>query len=72
LLQRLMLVNLIEDLDIFVWKLNTSGTFSVKSMYADIKNGHTIFLRKYIWKIKVSLKIRSLCGFFIKSDSDQR
>jgi hypothetical protein len=66
LLQRLMPVNLTEDLDIFVWKLNTLGTFSVKSMYADIMNGHTVFLRKYIWKIKVPLKIKIFTWFLYK------
>jgi hypothetical protein len=48
-------VNLTETPDVFLWKLNTSGIFSVKSMYADFLNGHTVFLRKYIWKIKVPL-----------------
>ena len=40
----------------FIWKLNTSGSFKVKYMYADILNGCTTFIRKYIWKIKVPLK----------------
>jgi hypothetical protein len=61
-----MPVNLTEDLDIFVWKLNTSATFSVKSMYVDIMNGHTIFLCKYIWKIKVQLKIKIFMWFLYK------
>jgi hypothetical protein len=66
LLQRLMPVNLTEDLDIFVWKLNTLGTFSVKSIYVDIMNAHTVFLRKYIWKIKVPLKIKIFMWFLYK------
>jgi hypothetical protein len=66
LLQRLIRINLSADPDIFVWKLTTSGIFSVKSMYADIMNGHTVFLRKYIWKIKVPLKIKIFMWFLYK------
>jgi hypothetical protein len=43
-----------------------SDTFSVKSMYADMMSGHTVFLKKYLWKIKIPLKIRILCGSFIE------
>jgi hypothetical protein len=49
LVQRLMMVNLIGNIcvslekDVFVWKLNTSGAFIVKSMYSDLMNGHTFF-----------------------------
>jgi hypothetical protein len=31
---------------------------SVKSMYMDMMNGHTVFLRKYIWKMKEPLQIK--------------
>jgi hypothetical protein len=30
----------------------------VKSMYLDLMNGHAIYLRKYLWKWKISLKIK--------------
>ena len=51
-----------------MWKLNASGTFMVKSLYADFINGHTIFLKKYIWKIEVPLKYGFSSGSFtIKS-----
>jgi hypothetical protein len=66
LIQRIMMVHLIEDSDVFVWKLNTSGIFSVKSMYAHMMNGHTIFLHKYIWKLKVPLKIKIFMWFLSK------
>jgi hypothetical protein len=35
-------------------------------MYADIMNGHTVFLKKYLWKIKVPLKIRIFMWFIYK------
>jgi hypothetical protein len=32
-------------------------------MYVDMMNGHTVFLRKYIWKLKVPLKIKIFMWF---------
>jgi hypothetical protein len=58
LVQRLMEINLVNKPDKFSWSLTTSRVFSVNSMYADYMSGHTRFLRKYIWKLKVLLKIK--------------
>lgn len=44
LVQRLMSVCLNEDSDVLVWKLDALGAFTVKSMYTNYMNGHTIFL----------------------------
>jgi hypothetical protein len=66
LLRRLMVVNLSDEPDSFKWRLTTTGIFSVKSMYADYMNGHTAFLKKYLWKIKVPLKIRIFMWFLYK------
>jgi hypothetical protein len=63
LVQRLMFISLSDEKDALVWRLTTSGSFSVKSMYADYMNGHTIFLRKYIWKLKIPLKVRIFMWF---------
>jgi hypothetical protein len=63
LVSRLMEVQLSSDQDFFRWNLTASGEFSVKSMYLDFMNGHTIFLKRYIWKIKVPLKIRIFMWF---------
>jgi hypothetical protein len=41
-----MSVNLSGEPDSFKWSLTTTCIFSVKSMYADYMNGHTIFLKK--------------------------
>jgi hypothetical protein len=51
--------------DKFVWSLTTSDLFTVKSMYLDLLDDGTKFLKKYIWKIKVPLKVRVLCGSYI-------
>jgi hypothetical protein len=42
------IANLTQESGIFVWKLTTSGFFTVKSMYADMLNGQTILVHKYI------------------------
>jgi hypothetical protein len=59
-----MMVQLSSDeQDKFVWNLTTSGVFSVKSMYEDLMNDHTVFLRKYLWKLKIPLKIKIFMWF---------
>jgi hypothetical protein len=45
LLRRLISVNLSDESDNFKWSLTTTCIFSVKSMYADYMNGHTLFLK---------------------------
>jgi hypothetical protein len=66
LLQRLMEVQLSEEPDKFVWRLTENGKFSVKSFYVDLMNDHTVFLKKYIWRLKVPLKIRIFMWFLNK------
>jgi hypothetical protein len=66
LVRRLMGITLTDQPDNFVWKLTKSGSFSVKSLYLDHLNDHTRFLRKYIWKIKVPLKIRIFMWFLYR------
>jgi hypothetical protein len=63
LVQRLMTVTLTTEPDKFIWSLNSLGQFSVKSYCADLLNEHTIFLRKYILKLKVPLKIKIFMWF---------
>jgi hypothetical protein len=63
LCQRLMTVQLTNSPDKFVWKLNESGIYCVKSLYLDLMNGHTPFLRKYLWKLKIPLKIKIFMWF---------
>jgi hypothetical protein len=63
LVTRLINSHLNDEPDIFKWHLTTTGLFTVKSMYADCINENTIFLKKYLWKIKVPLKIRNFMWF---------
>lgn len=57
------MVHLNDNLDQFIWKLTNIGIFTVKSMYLDQMNGHTRFLYKYLWKLKVPLKIKIFMWF---------
>jgi hypothetical protein len=60
---RLMDVNLTDQPDSFCWKLTPNGLFTVKSMYEDLMNGHTRYLRTYLWKLKIPLKIKIFMWF---------
>jgi hypothetical protein len=68
LVERLMDVHLTDEKDTFIWKLTESGQFSVKSLYAELMNGNTKFLRKYLWKMKVPLKIRIFMWFLNRKE----
>jgi hypothetical protein len=49
--------------DEFRWRLTQTGKFTVKSMYLDLLNGITIYLHKYLWKMKVPLKTKIFMWF---------
>jgi hypothetical protein len=51
-------VQLTTQPNVFKWGLTKSRLFLVKSMYIDYMDDHAKYLHKYLWKIKVSLKIR--------------
>jgi hypothetical protein len=58
-----MAVELSNDPNKFMWKVINSEIFTVKSIYLDLMNGYTMFLRKYTWKIKIPLKIKIFMWF---------
>jgi hypothetical protein len=58
-----MSVKLTNEKDVFVWGLTTSGAFMVKSMDLDLLDDDTKYLKKYIWKMKVPLKIKVFMWF---------
>jgi hypothetical protein len=68
LVERLMDIHITDEKDTFIWKLTDSGQFSVRSLYAELLNGNTKFLRKYLWKIKVPLKIRIFMWFLNRKE----
>ena len=66
LINRRIRVQLMNEQDQFTWSLTNSGKFTVKSLYLDFMSGHANFLRKYIWKMKVPLKIRIFMWFLYR------
>ena len=68
LVNRLMDVHLTDAPDKFTWGLNTSGEFTVKSMYLDYLGDNTRFLRKHLWKMKMPLKIKIFMWFLMRKE----
>jgi exonuclease III len=66
LVSRLMQIRLSEEEDVFHWNLTASGIFTVRSMYNDMLDDFNGDVKKYIWKIKVPLKIRIFMWFLYK------
>jgi hypothetical protein len=58
-----MPIQLNGEKDRFVWSLTLSGTFTVKSMYLDILEDDTKYLKRYIQNMKVPLKINVFMWF---------
>jgi hypothetical protein len=63
---RLINESLNNELDIFKWCLATFGIFWLKSMYADFLYGHIVFLKTYIWRVKVLLKVKLFMWLLFK------
>jgi hypothetical protein len=57
LVQRLMSISLTNEPNMSQCKLHVSGKFSVKSMYSDLMNSNSIFGKKFIWKLKIPIKM---------------
>ena len=58
-------INWSEQKDVFVWNLNASETFTVKSMYAAIINNGVRVLQD-IWQIKIPMKIKIFLWYLKK------
>jgi hypothetical protein len=61
-----MNINPSDEPNSFKWCLTTTGIFTIKSIFANYINGHTVFLKKYTWKIKVPLKVHIFMWFLYK------
>jgi hypothetical protein len=56
-------IQLTTQPDVFKWGLAKSGLFLVKSMYLDYMDDHTKYHHKYLWKIRVPIKIEVFMWF---------
>jgi hypothetical protein len=66
-----MEVHLNDNEDHFKWSLTTSHNFSVKSMYLDLLDDnmvYLVYLQKYLWKMKVPLKIKIFMWFLHRQE----
>jgi hypothetical protein len=52
--------------DIFRWNYHQNGLFSVKSMYLALINNGYIDRNKFIWKLKMPLKIKIFMWYLLK------
>jgi hypothetical protein len=52
--------------DIFKWNLNSSGQFTVQSMYRTLINNGNVFNHMQIWKLKLPLKIKIFMWYLVK------
>jgi hypothetical protein len=55
---RLINIRLTDRSDIFKWSLNSSGQFSVSSMYQVFIDTNIVSNNSYLWKIRIPLKIK--------------
>jgi hypothetical protein len=63
-----MNVHLNEEKDDFMWGLTNLGQYTIKSLYLDLINDDTKYLKKYIWKMKVPLKIKISMWFLHRKE----
>jgi hypothetical protein len=55
---RLINIRLTDTPDIFKWLLNFRGQFFINSMYQAFIYTNVVSNNSYLWKIKISLKIK--------------
>ena len=51
-------VNLVDGTDTFRWNLTKSGVYTVRSLYLHLIGRQPTFRHKFIWKLKIPLKIK--------------
>ena len=62
LVARMSHVHLNYNVDVFRWRLNQSSMFTVSLIYSALISNAIIQFDKYLWKLKMPLKLKHLCG----------
>jgi hypothetical protein len=66
LVSRLLQVQLSEGKDLIRWNLNSTGVFTVQSMYRVVINNGNVFRHKLIWSLKLPPKIKNFLWYLVK------
>jgi hypothetical protein len=66
LVSKVVSFNLTNDKDVFVWSLQKSGNFSVRSLYTSIIQCGVVPSKCKLWNIKVPLKIKIFLWYLWK------
>jgi hypothetical protein len=66
LLTRIENIHLNDQRDIFIWSLNSSGQFSVISMYQALLDLNIVPHNIYLWKLKLPLKVKVFLWFLFR------
>jgi hypothetical protein len=59
-------IHLTQDNDVFRWSFHQNGQFSVRSMYLALINNGYIERNKFLWKLKMPLKIKIFMWYLLK------
>lgn len=55
-----------EDEDRLIWLFTASGQLAVRSFYKSMKSQCVIFSNKFLWKVKIPLKIKTFLWLMLK------
>jgi hypothetical protein len=66
LVSSIVQTNLSSERDGFKWNLSATGLFTIRSIYQALINNVKVFYFKHLWKLKIPLKLRSLCGISLE------
>jgi len=63
LVAKISAYQLSDGRDIFTWDLHRHGNFTVRSMYQYLMNQETPFVNKFLWNLKIPLKIKNFLWY---------
>jgi hypothetical protein len=66
LVLRMVNIHLNDQQDVLRWSVTKRGEFSVRSMYNAILNSNIMPHSRFVWKIKLPLKVKIFLWFLFK------